>query len=999
MSKVFTRIITATTLAALAGTAVAVPVVARPEGKRTERVATAKKAPKVVSQAPMRATDQTFIPTFAPNFYNEADFNLFSIIDANRDGYTWQFLYGYASYSYHKTNTANDWLITPGLNLKAGKEYTFSMEVRVKSPNYGESFEVKMGSQATAAGMTTQLISRKDINNGAWQTYTVKVTAPADGVYYIGILCCSYKDRDQLHVRNIKLEAPANTAIPNVPTEVSAVADEAGALSATVNFTAPSTDIGGANLSELTAAIVTRADGTEVGRIDNPTPGATYSVVDNSPAAGDNTYNVKVVNSDGESKSVTTWVFVGFTAPAQVTNLKAVETSEGVVTLTWDPVTKDQNGKTLPEGSVKYIVNEYYSPIATGLTECTHTYTAQQPGEQAVMRWNVVATTDKGNSWESYSESVVVGTPYTVPYVESAPNGEFSKINTEYYPNRYDQCYTSPTDDNIAGIPSQDGDNGMYRFYMSYPYPGSQGGYLSGKIQLPADQPCMLSYYVYGTGADNRNTVNAAIVNGDGTTTEVATGTANGNGWTRVVADLSAYAGQTIRLAIYGTIQNQGKVFADNVRIEPAVQNDLTAVALTTATDIQANEPIVANVKVENKGLNTVDAYSVDLYVNGVLVQTLQGNALAGGANETLSFSVPTSPLTPDLCTLYAVVNYEADSNTADNTTPTVEVAVYKTDLPAPFAVEHTESNAAEGSDVVLTWAECQDVAPEPVEVTEDFENAAPFSQEVAGWTMIDVDRKNCYVEFSNKLTSNVPYSFVVLNYPTIKSTAYSRYTPHSGDKCLISFDAYDTSNTVDDWAISPLLSGGEQTIGFWASSVVNGQKEKVEVYYTTTESTDRADFVKLGSFGTTDVPFGWNLYQANLPEGAKRFALRACTTGKTALIIDDVTFSVQSEPIALLGYNVYRDGEKLNTELVTTPSYTDAGVAAGQHRYNVTAVYSKGESRPSENYAVTGLENLRTNDADVEYYNLQGVRVAQPSNGVYIKRQGNVTTKVIVRK
>lgn len=36
--------------------------------------------------------------------------------------------------------------------------------------------------------------------------------------------------------------------------------------------------------------------------------------------------------------------------------------------------------------------------------------------------------------------------------------------------------------------------------------------------------------------------------------------------------------------------------------------------------------------------------------------------------------------------------------------------------------------------------------------------------------------------------------------------------------------------------------------------------------------------------------------------------------------------------------------------------------------------------------------------DAPVEYYNLQGVRVAEPANGLYIRRQGNTITKVFVK-
>ena len=36
--------------------------------------------------------------------------------------------------------------------------------------------------------------------------------------------------------------------------------------------------------------------------------------------------------------------------------------------------------------------------------------------------------------------------------------------------------------------------------------------------------------------------------------------------------------------------------------------------------------------------------------------------------------------------------------------------------------------------------------------------------------------------------------------------------------------------------------------------------------------------------------------------------------------------------------------------------------------------------------------------DAQVEYFNLQGIRVTDPQNGVYIRRQGSDVQKVTVR-
>ncbi|MDZ7741002.1 MAG: S8 family serine peptidase [Bacteroidota bacterium] len=46
-----------------------------------------------------------------------------------------------------------------------------------------------------------------------------------------------------------------------------------------------------------------------------------------------------------------------------------------------------------------------------------------------------------------------------------------------------------------------------------------------------------------------------------------------------------------------------------------------------------------------------------------------------------------------------------------------------------------------------------------------------------------------------------------------------------------------------------------------------------------------------------------------------------------------------------LLGYNIYRNGSKVNPSVVTATSYGDNGLAGGTYNYSVTAVYDAGES------------------------------------------------------
>ncbi len=62
-------------------------------------------------------------------------------------------------------------------------------------------------------------------------------------------------------------------------------------------------------------------------------------------------------------------------------------------------------------------------------------------------------------------------------------------------------------------------------------------------------------------------------------------------------------------------------------------------------------------------------------------------------------------------------------------------------------------------------------------------------------------------------------------------------------------------------------------------------------------------------------------------------------------------------------------------------------------------AFVTKAASKYAFEYENTGIESIESEDvtAPVEYYNLQGVKVANPSNGIFIKKQGSKATKVVL--
>ena len=66
---------------------------------------------------------------------------------------------------------------------------------------------------------------------------------------------------------------------------------------------------------------------------------------------------------------------------------------------------------------------------------------------------------------------------------------------------------------------------------------------------------------------------------------------------------------------------------------------------------------------------------------------------------------------------------------------------------------------------------------------------------------------------------------------------------------------------------------------------------------------------------------------------------------------------------------------------------------------YNITADFNNAWPAITLSESIsTGVDNISVADSEAEYYNLQGIRVSEPKAGVYIRRQGNSVSKVVLR-
>lgn len=259
---------------------------------------------------------------------------------------------------------------------------------------------------------------------------------------------------------------------------------------------------------------------------------------------------------------------------------------------------------------------------------------------------------------------------------------------------------------------------------------------------------------------------------------------------------------------------------------------------------------------------------------------------------------------------------------------------------------------------VSLAWT-----SPEPVDgFLEDFEGHNDFainSPGSIGWTYIDADNKLTYTwQACTFPTQGQKMAYVVMNpWQTVPAVNDNpNYKPHSGQKMLVDFCAVDAQN--NDYIISPRLNfDADFQISFWARSYKTGENynaERIRVGYSTT-GTQPSDFTFVNESPYVELPDEWTLVAYDIPKEARYVTINCVSDDAFMLLIDDIfvgTNKVRPESANMaraaaknpvVGFNVYRNGEKLNSQPVESVSYTDEVPDFGDYQYTVAAVKKDG--------------------------------------------------------
>ncbi|MDE5551808.1 MAG: starch-binding protein [Muribaculaceae bacterium] len=225
--------------------------------------------------------------------------------------------------------------------------------------------------------------------------------------------------------------------------------------------------------------------------------------------------------------------------------------------------------------------------------------------------------------------------------------------------------------------------------------------------------------------------------------------------------------------------------------------------------------------------------------------------------------------------------------------------------------------------------------------------------------------------------------------YPVSSETGYSNCTLESAATNLtFTFDANNLTLKVDytgeggvvtppvaDFPEALYLIGGTINGSFWNPAEATAMTKNGNVFEVAAEVS--------GAEGSADVYFSFLTIT-----GADWDAVNNADRWGAATADEEITFGT---PATIVCYPVNVNASSAASYKLTLPSATDV--------YNcVFTVDFSNNTVKVVNNGITGVAAIVADEAPV-YFNLQGVKVAEPTNGIYVKVANGKATKVVINK
>ncbi|MDE5660647.1 MAG: T9SS type A sorting domain-containing protein [Muribaculaceae bacterium] len=314
---------------------------------------------------PVLASGQAKTVPYASGLYQDSDW---TVVDVNKDSKTWtdessSYSFsgsGYTTgkkFTYHSSNSADDWFISPAITLEAGKEY----KVKFFNKNtYAERLEVKVATsndvEELASGV--KIAGYEDAKHSGYIRVSGLFTPEQTGEYFIGIHAYSTPNQGWIYITGF--EVVENVFAPASVSKLTCTPGEERALTATLAWELPTTDNDGAALPEGASfdEVTIVRDGKTVASLD----GTATSWTDTEATGltpGKHSYEVSVVVNGAKSAPVK--VDSKYIGPVQAqvlpfdANVKAMTQED--FDLLWTPVKGRESAST---ANWEFKVSSYY---------------------------------------------------------------------------------------------------------------------------------------------------------------------------------------------------------------------------------------------------------------------------------------------------------------------------------------------------------------------------------------------------------------------------------------------------------------------------------------------------------------------------------------------------------------------------------------------------------------------------------------------------------------
>ncbi len=331
--------------------------------------------------------------------------------------------------------------------------------------------------------------------------------------------------------------------------------------------------------------------------------------------------------------------WIGYDAPAQVSNIKVVTNADGSATITWDAPDKGQNSGIFTQEGLKYKISRgvpsgysyAYTLLAEGLEEPTFLDLCEDLDGPTQVLYQIIASNEYGEGKSTTSGSAVVGPACKLPFYESFYTGGFSGTLTQMWTKEDNGRFNATAQNyslNIVGCgpnPSPYYGEGFGYFSLEYVYNAGEFKIISPKINLEEAEHPVLSFYTIPL-AENPNELKVSVrsdileedlelfakTSGD-MAAELGIDATSKPSWEKVILSLDDVAGDVASVVFTAVSPEETELTRQNIFIDEIVVDDYQTVKNVKHVESDGVATITWDVP-SNKSFGEPDAYLV--YVN-----------------------------------------------------------------------------------------------------------------------------------------------------------------------------------------------------------------------------------------------------------------------------------------------------------------------------------------------------------------------------------------------